>query len=235
MDPGPDPQARFVSLEPPFSDGKLLTALQKDFSDWVYRTSRVVIRANQALGVFATPDVSQADFMKACAEAARSGRETEMNKATSTLDKQIQTLKDRIAREERELNMDQTELGQRRAEEIGTAAESVISLLGGRRSVGRKLSTSLTKRRMTEQAKADVEESVQALDQYKKQLALLEQQRQQALDSAGEQWGEAVNKVSEIPVVPKKTDIYVSLFGVAWLPYYQLAAGGGTVELPAYQ
>jgi hypothetical protein len=235
MDPGPDPQARFAALEAPFSEAKILTALQKDFTDWVYRTSKVVIRANQALGVFATPDVSQADFMKACAEAARSGRETELNKATASLDKQIQTLKDKIAREERELSMDQTELGQRRAEEIGTAAESVIGLLGGRRSVGRKLSTSLTKRRMTEQAKADVEESVQAIDQYKKQLALLEQQRQQALDSAGGQWGDAVNKITEIPVNPKKTDIYVNLFGVAWLPYYQLAAQGGQIELPAYQ
>jgi hypothetical protein len=235
LDPAPDGQARFSGLEPPFSDAKLLAVLQKDFADWAFRSSKVTIRANQSLGVFATPDVSQADFVKTCSEAARQARDAATAKATTAIDKQIKTLQDKLTREERELNMDQTELGQRKVEEIGTAAESVISLLGGRRSVGRKLSTSLTKRRMTEQAKADVEESVQVIDEYKKQLALLEQQRQQTLEATGSQWGDVVNQITEIPIVPKKTDVYVNLFGVAWLPHYQVRAGQQDLELPAFQ
>ena len=53
------------------NDVKLMTALQKDFTDWVFRNSSVKARANQTLKVFAGPDVSPADFMKACADAAR--------------------------------------------------------------------------------------------------------------------------------------------------------------------
>ena len=99
MDPAPDPQARFASLDAPLTDAKLLTALQKDFTDWVYRTSKITVRSNQALGLFATPDVPQADFVKACAEAARTAREAAMAKATATIDRQIASLNDKLNKE----------------------------------------------------------------------------------------------------------------------------------------
>ena len=233
MDPAPDPQARFASLDAPLSDAKLIAVLQRDFADWVYRTSKITVRSNQALGLYATPDVSQAEFMKACADAAREARDAEMAKATTALDRQIKTLKDKIAREGRELKMDEDEVSQRKGEELATHAENVLGLFGGRRSQ-RRLSSSLSKHRMTEQAKDDVQESVDALKQYDQELAQLEAARQQALDSAGSQWGDVVNSITEIPVLPKKTDIYVNVFGVAWLPYYQVKVGEQTVELPAF-
>ncbi|MBI4732266.1 MAG: DUF853 family protein, partial [Chloroflexi bacterium] len=167
MDPSPDPQARFAALDAPFSDAKMMAALQKDFADWVYRASKVTVRANNALGLYATPDVSQAEFMKACAEAAREARDAAVAKATAALDRQIKTLKDKIAREERELKMDEAELSQRKGEELATHAENILGAFGGSRST-RRLSSSLTKRRLTEQAKEDVQESVDSLDQYEK-------------------------------------------------------------------
>ena len=233
MDPAPDPQARFAALDAPFSDARLMSAMRRDFSDWVYRSSKVTVRASRALGVFATPDVSQAEFMKACSEAARAARDAEIAKATAALDRQIKTLKDKIAREERELKMDETELQQRKGEELATHAENVLGVFGGRRSA-RRLSSSLSKHRLTEQAKEDVQESVDALKQYNQELAALEEQRRQALEAASGQWGDVVNDITEIPILPKKTDVYVSLFGVAWVPYYLVQSGSGTVELPAF-
>jgi hypothetical protein len=87
---------------------------------------------------------------------------------------------------------------------------------------------------MTEQSKGDVTESVDAITQFKLQLTQLEQTRQQALDEAGSKWGDTVNNITEIPVLPKKTDIYVNLFGVAWLPYYQVKLGERMLEIPAF-
>jgi hypothetical protein len=234
MDPGPDPQGRFAPLAAPMSEARQMAALQKDFADWVYRTGKVTIRANQALGVFATPDVSQAEFMKACADAARESRDAALAKATASLDKQIKALQDKILREERELKMDETELSQRKGEEMATHAENVLGLFTKSRS-SRRLSSSLSKHRMTEKAKEDVQESVDVLGQYKRELAALEQSRQQALDAAGAQWGDAVNDITEIPVTPKKTDIYVNLFGVAWVPHYQVKVGDKEMEIPAYR
>ena len=232
MDPAPDPTARFGASDGPVSDARLLTVLQKDFADWAYRTSKVTIRANSALGVFATPEISQADFVKACSDAARQARDADLAKATTMLDRQIAALQDKLSKEERELQQDQTELGERKREELVSGAETVFSLLGGKRT--RRISAAMSKHRMTEQSKADVDESVDAIAAFKKQLAQLEQNRQQASDDVAARWGNAVNTVTEIPILPKKTDVYVNLFGVAWLPYYQVKSGDQTLEIPAF-
>ena len=233
MDPAPDPQGRFALLEGSASDARQLAALQKDFTDWAYRTSKVTVRANQALGVFATPEVSQAEFMKACADAARQARDADLGKTVATLDRQIAALKEKLGKEERELQQDQTELDERKREELVTGAETVFSLLGGRRS--RRISTAMTKHRMTEQTKASVVESQDAIAEFEQQLSQLEQERQAAMDEAASKWGNVVNEVTELPILPKKTDVYVNLFGVAWMPYYQVKSADQTVEIPAFQ
>ena len=47
------------------------------------------------------------------------------------LDRQITALQDKLSREQRELQQDQTELGERKREELVTGAETVFSILGG--------------------------------------------------------------------------------------------------------
>ena len=229
----PAPQARFTSLDTPLNESKQMTALERDFVDWIYRSVTVTARANEALKVYAGPDVSQAEFMKACAETARDARDTEIEKKAAQFDRKINSLEDKLAREERELREDESELSHRKMEELGTHAENVLGLFGGRKN-SRRLSSSLTKRRMTEKAKADVEESLDAIDEYKQQLQELQTERQQIIDEISDRWGDIVNDISEITVTPTKTNIYVELFGVAWVPYYLVDSGGEIVELPAF-
>ena len=229
----PAPQARFLPLDVPLNDARQMTALQRDFTDWIYRSVTVTARANEALKVYAGPDVSQAEFMRACAETAREARDAEIENKVAQIDRKIKSLEDKLAREERELREDEAELSHRKMEEMGTHAENVLGLFGGRKNT-RRLSSSLTKRRMTEQAKAEVEESLDAIDQYKQEIRALERERQAQIDEIGDRWGDLVNDISEVTVTPKKTDIFVELFGIAWMPYYLVDTGGEMVELPAF-
>jgi len=232
VDTSPAAAARFASIDSPLNDGRLMAALQKDFADWVFRSVSVTARANESLKVYAGPDVSQAEFMKACADAAREARDAEMAKKTGMLDRQIKTLQDKLAREQRELQQDEADLRNRNIESAANALELGASLFG----LGRKksISTQLTKHRLSQNAKEDVEESKDTIEQYQKELAELQQNRQQLADEVQAAWGDVVSKTREITINPKKTDIYVNLFGVAWVPYYLVSAGGVTQELPAF-
>jgi len=229
----PAPQARFFALNLPLNDARLMKSLEGDFTDWIYRSVTVTARANEALKVYAGPDVSQAEFMRACAETASDARDAEIEKKAAQIDRKIKSLEDKMAREERELREDEAELSHRRMEEMGTHAENVLGLFSGRKN-SRRLSSSLSKRRMTEQAKADVEESEDAIEQYQKDIQALEQERQELIEEISDRWGDVVNDISEITVKPKKSDIYVELFGVAWTPYYLVESSSGLVELPAF-
>ena len=229
----PAPQARFGTLDAPLNESKTMAALQRDFVDWVYRSATVTARANEELKVYAGPDVSRADFLRACAETAREASDAEIEKKSTQIDRKIKSLEDKLAREERELREDEAELSHRKMEEMGTHAENVLGLFSGRKS-SRRLSSSLSKRRMTEQAKADVEESLDAIAQFKQEIQALELERQEMIDEINARWGNVVNDTSEVTVTPKKTDIFIELFGVAWVPYYLVESGGRMVEIPAF-
>jgi hypothetical protein len=214
----PAADARFATLEAPLGDAKLLRELEKDFLDWAYRESGLPLRVNEELGVAVGPEASLDEFARLCTEAASKATRKGSAKALAAVDRKLDTLRQKLAREERELQQDKTEMTQRTIEEVGTAADNIFGLLTGR---SRRLTTSLTKRRLTTKAAGDVEESKQVIEQVKQEIADLEKEK---AGLAGEV-EQAVRRPAEITLTPAKKDVYVDLFGVAWVPHYRLADG----------
>jgi hypothetical protein len=166
-----------------------------------------------------------------CAEAARQMRDDEIDKVEDSFEKKLDRIEERLRREERELKEDEADLAQRRLEEYGTHAENVFALFTKR---SRRMSTSLTKRRMTEKAKADVEESEDAIEEFKEQIADLERELNDAIEEVQAKWAEIADDMEEIPVHPYKKDIMIDLFGVAWFPFHLVEVDSRTVELPGF-
>ncbi|MCJ7717857.1 MAG: hypothetical protein MUO54_15240, partial [Anaerolineales bacterium] len=181
--------------------------------------------------VYAGPQVSQGDFRRMCAEAAEEGFEQAKEKTNDSIDKKLDVIQDRLLREERELEEDKAEHSQRKLEEVGTLAENLLSLIAGRQ---RRMTTSLTKRRMTTKAKADVKESLEMIDQYAKDIEDLERERINELNEVEQHWQEVLKGVTEIPIPPYKKDILVELFGVGWFPFYTFEDQGREIELAAF-
>ncbi len=231
LDRQPAPHSYYVSLDAPLSDGKVVRGLKSDFQDWTYRSSEVTVRANETLKVYVGPETSQSEFRRICSEAAREKRDVEIDKVTDSYDNKINRLKDKLAREVRELKEDEVEHSQRKMEELGTHAETVLSIFGKRR---RSVSSSLSKRRMTSKAKADVEESLDAIEDYKRDVADLEKEKAEALEEVEEKWSEIADDITEISVTPYKKDVLVDLFGVAWMPYHVVESEGRRLELPGF-
>lgn len=232
LDPQPDPRARFVSIEAPYTNAKIMSTIKRDFLDWVYHESEAEVLANEVLKVYAGPEVSPEEFRKMCSEEAREKRDGEMEKLRDRYEKKIDAIEARLEREKRELKEDQDELSQRKMEEWGSHAETVLSLFGGRR---RSVSTSLSKRRMTSKAKADVEESLDAIEDFEEDIEELEAELTQEVEEISSRWGEIAGDITEIPVRPYKKDVLLEMFGVAWLPHYVVVQDGELVELPGYK
>jgi hypothetical protein len=225
------PDSRFHELPSLLSDGVKLRELKTDYKDWIYHSVTVSVRANEELKVYAGPQVSQGDFRRMCAESAEEGLEQAKEKTNDSIDKKLDIIRDRLIREERELEEDKAEHSQRKLEEVGTLAENLFSLIAGRQ---RRLTTSLTKRRMTTKAKADVNESLDMIEQYTKEIEDLERDRIDELREVEQHWREILEGVTEIPIPPYKKDILVELFGVGWFPYYTYQDQGRDIELAAF-
>lgn len=231
LDRQPAPEATFEPLMEPLNDSALVKAMERDFMDWVYQTARMTIKANETLGVYAGPEVSEEQFQKMCAEAASEQAEIETKKIDAAFDIKIDRVVDKLKREERELKDDEAEYAQRKREEGVSHAETVLSLFSRRR---KSLSSSLTKRRMTEKAKADVEESIEVIKELEAEIQALEREEKETLAEVAARWQVTAEEMTEIPVSPYKKDVTLNLFGVAWLPYQLVDSGGQTSELPGF-
>jgi hypothetical protein len=233
LDRKPLVNARFSTLETPFSDRNKLREIETDFIDWIFYEQKALVSANEGLKVYAAPQIPKGEFRRMCRDAAEEKQSGEIQKLKATYEKKIDTIKQRLRLEERELKDDEKELSQRKMEEFGTHAETVLSLFSGRR---KKITTSLTKRRMTSKAKSDVEESKDAIEDYLAEIQELEKELVGTIEAITKKWEEVVDDVTEIPVTPYKKDIFVDLFGIAWFPYHLVECGDGrTLELPAYR
>jgi hypothetical protein len=87
---------------------------------------------------------------------------------------------------------------------------------------------------MSEQTKANVDANKKLAADLQKDMAALQAEKAQALQEVNSRWSQVAAQTSEITIVPKKTDIFLDYFGLAWLPYYVVQDGGQTVEIPAY-
>ena len=227
----PVPDARFSDLEEPLNDSRTMRTLEKDFLDWCYQNVEVAVKANEKLNVYAGPEVSESEFEKMCAAALEEELKEDIDKFLKKHETQIDRIEEKLKREKRELKEDEAEHSMRKSEEGIGHAETLISLFGGRR---RSLSSSMSKRRMTARAKADVEESIEAIEEFEEELEDLEEEREESLEELKAQWQEIAGETIEIPVKPYKKDIRVELFGVAWVPYHQVEEEGGSFELPGF-
>ena len=226
------PSSSFDNLSSALSDTSRLKNYEKDFVEWIYREGTIYLKVNEKLQVFAGPDVSDEEFSAKCLKAAKDQKEDARKKLEKTYDDKLSKLMEKVTRQEMEVDQQEGELSQRRMEELGTHGELLLSLLGSRR---KSVSSSLSKRRMTQQAKMELEQEEKELVMLEKNVEDLRKEKVEALDGLEKEWQEIVEEVTEVPLTPYKKDIFVEYFGIVWMPYYLIRVEDRLREVPAFK
>ncbi|NMC53010.1 MAG: ATP-binding protein [Chloroflexi bacterium] len=229
----PLPQAQFAQLPGWLSDERGLKAYDDDFIDWVYRNGTVRVKANEALKVYAGPEETTGSFREKCSAAARDGMQAELDKLEAAFEKKLDAIERKLDKQKLEVEKQEGELSQRRLEEMGTHGELLLGMLTSRRR--RSVSSSLSKRRMTAQAKKELEQEELELDALEKDLVAMQKDLEEAKVEVQAKWTELVDDITEVPVSPMKKDIFLDLYGIAWLPHYLIQDGERVLEVPAFK
>jgi hypothetical protein len=233
LTPSPQPGSYFKPLDDlGIESGSVISDLEKDFTEWIYRTQTMTLRINEPLGVVAGPEVSDEAFRKMCEDAVEGKKEEEIESIKAKYEAKLDKLEDTLEKEMQELKEDKQEFNHRRLEEGGKLVETVVGLFAGRR---RSISTSLTKRRMTSKAKADVEESEEQIAKIEEDMKAMEAELKEELENVDQQFESVMDQVIEEPVSPYKKNIFIEMFGLLWLPYYAFEQNGAWVTVPAFE
>jgi phage host-nuclease inhibitor protein Gam len=228
----PQPESRFLPLEPPLNDKSSLSSLEKDFVDWVYQTQRLEIFHHEPTDTYSSPGVSKEDFLDDLEDTIEDALDDEVEEIKAKYESKIKSIQKKITSEQRELDQDEAELKQRKMEELATHAENILGFISGSRSK-RRVSTSMTKRRMTSRAKSDVEESLEMIEDLQKELTELAEEMNEEIEELENNWADQDENVKVIPISPYKKNIHPDRYGIVWIPYYLLRDGEDVLEVLA--
>jgi hypothetical protein len=211
----PLPGAQFDSL-PPGINARWMKQAERALVEHIYRRGAMLIWFNRALKIYGQPGETQIDFRRRTEAVAREKRDQEALKVRAQFERRMQALQDRVAREHRELESDRAELGGRKREELLGGVETLFNFVVGKRPLY-GVAFGARRRREVEAAQQDVRESEEAIAKLNADLQALAQDYKAALGEVSEKWMRALGDVTEVPLAPKKSDIFADLLAVAWV------------------
>jgi hypothetical protein len=195
---------------------------EKDFVTWRARQP-VQVLANRKLKLTAAADESRESFIERCREAADEADDSQQERVRDRYEKRVDTLRDRLGREQDELVRDQAQLQSRKAEEKLGVVEGLFSVLLGSKSLrsaagkaAGKVRSAAGKRRMRQKAEASVVESMHEIERLEEEIEDLATEMQEEIDSIAAASDELAEQVEEQSIRPKRADVVVSQLELVW-------------------
>ncbi|ACF11410.1 conserved hypothetical protein [Chlorobaculum parvum NCIB 8327] len=230
--------AGFSALPETLTSARKLSSCNRSFSDWLYRNERMPISIHPATGLFRTEEESKRNFAIRLQQAAREQRDKEVDALEKKYATQLDRIADKIRKEERELAQDEAEHQNRKASELVGIGETLLGFFLGRKST-RGISSAINRRRMTANAKADIEESVETIEELKNQQEEIEAELKEQAAEITARWEHLESALTTEELSPRRSDVVIQIVTTGWLPFWQVTLdqteGGGTLFLPAYE
>jgi hypothetical protein len=234
----PEPDAYFDELPESINQARKISGLKKSLSDHLYHNSSLTLLHSPVLKVYSQPDESEREFRMRLQQAAREERDAEVDEVSARYEKRLGQLQDRLRRAEATLATKEADVAARKRETVVSVGESVVGMFLGRRST-RVASRAVSKHRQATLAKIKLDEAEANVEALQQDVKELEEELQEQVAAVRDRWEEALVEFEEVPIKPRRTDVQINLFGLAWAPHWQITyqdRGGVTrTELvPAY-
>ncbi len=217
----PHPEAAFLEVPESINQTQELKSLQKDLEDYLYRGKSLVLYYNPTLKEYSQPRETERDFRLRLTQRLREERDEEVDKLERRYEKKLQRLQARLSKARVTLEKKEDTASSRGREAILSVGESVLGMFFGRKS-SRVLSSGMSKYRMTSTAKAAAKEAAETVEALEAEIESLREEMQAEADAITEKWDEAGSELEEKPITPRRADVQVELFTIAWIPHWQI-------------
>ena len=234
----PSEDAQFTELPRGALNARTLAAFERDFAGYVYRDVTVSVMVHPQLKSAGVPNEAPHDFRARVESEVRTRRDAEITQVKSKYQREIARVEKQRRKEERELELDQADLTGRKREETVGVAESVFNFLTGRRQ-SYAVTYASRRRRLTEKAKSEVQESEDTIADLEDMLEQLRGALETEVAEISQRWAAVLDSAQAIMLKARKSDITVDAFGLAWVPSWHVVGKVDEVEqtlrLPAYE
>jgi hypothetical protein len=219
FDPGgllkrPQSGMKFESLPEFINQPAWMSAQVREFEHWIYETDMVSLRSSSTLGVTVGPETSEEEFLALCREAAERKAELESAKLASKYTTKKASLEKKISSQELKVEKYRKEMASRGFDTALNVGGKVLDVLSGRKV--RSFSSSVTKGRMTADARGRLKEAEEILKNYLEELANLDIAMEDEKQALVDRWMAEAENITEVKMTPTKQNIRITHFGILW-------------------
>jgi hypothetical protein len=221
--------AEFAPLAAAASKTENYKTWTRDFSDFLFRTTKIDIYRSSEFKLISNPGESETDFRIRVSQLAREKRDRTIESLRNKYGPKIALLQDRIRRAEQRVEKEKADVKQAGIQTAISLGATLLGAFMGRKAfstgtIGRASTTMRTGMR-TAKERTDIDTASENLEALRQKQADLEAELNaeiQALSGSTDPLQQSIETVAQRP---KKSDVSVRLVALVWAPYWRTADG----------
>jgi hypothetical protein len=216
--PEPEGPAHYAELPDGAATSTNYTAWKKMLVNHLYRERPLEILACPSLKIYGEPGETEGVFRGRLGHAAREARDLQTAKLKTRYGSKLATVQDRIRRAEQRVDRERDQYGQQKMQAAISVGATLIGALLGRRVTGRATTAMRGAGRAAGQ-RGDIGRAREELAAQEAKLKALEKEFEDAVKQLETAWDPAKVEVETLELKPRKSDISIGAFGLAWTPW----------------
>jgi hypothetical protein len=196
---------------------------RKDLITHLFRAERLVLWRCPGLKEVSRPGEDEGAFRARLGLAAREARDLTMAKLRRKYEPKLRTLEDRIRRAEARVERERAQYGHQKTQTAISVGATFLGALFGRKKVSAstigRATTSMRGAGRAAREKGDIKRALKELEALQQRLADMERDLEGDLDAARSDLAPEALELAEVQIAPRKSDIVVERFGLAWVPW----------------
>jgi hypothetical protein len=215
--------ATFATLPAAAGQAKNYAKWSKDLVTWLYGSQQLTIYKSPSTKMCSNPGETEAAFRARIDQKAREDRDAAVEQLRQKYATKITVLQDRLLRAQHALAREQEQARQQTWSTALSVGTSVLGALMGRKTISKSTVTAVgsAARQAARGRKeaGDVGRAEETVSTVEQQLKDLEAQLKAETDTLQSKLDATTESLETVTVKPKKTNISVRLFTLAWVPY----------------
>lgn len=196
---------------------------EKDLLRWIRQNRPMRLFRSRRFNQTSRPGETESAFRARLGQALREHRDLQVARLQSKHGAKFATLRDRLMRAEQAIAR---EADQAKAKKLETGISFGTAILGaflGRKAVSAasatRFGTAMKSASRVKKEQMDVDRARERAEAVRAELTALEARLQEEIQGLEESLDPSTESLEQLHINPKGTDMVLTLFGLAWLPY----------------
>jgi hypothetical protein len=213
----------FAPLPAEGAKGKNYSRWSKDLAAWIYAHRQLEILRSPSSGLYSNPNESEGDFRVRVQQAARESRDQAVAGIRQSYAARVAALQERLRRAQQAVEREQQQSKQQVVQSVISIGSGILGAMFGRKTLSQanigRAATAMRSMNRAYKESQDVGAATETVEAVQQQITELEAQIQSETAALQARTDPASETLERVCIKPRKTDVSIRLFTLAWAPY----------------